>query len=212
MSKKKLYSFSLLMGFMIFNFKCYGANEAECAIWLCAPAGFPKYQACIAAHAAMIERIKEFKPIFPSLSSCEDKKNNTVEDVMGYTGKATLIKQHKVCVSWALFGDHGEQCKDFVSIPKHYVKDTLCNTTGCSKVVYYAEVQDNKTKERIGKTFYIGRKGEDAPYYPSTSSNDYNLLYKPQTKESLLKYVDIINENKQKDIDLDNEYDKYTNE
>ena len=43
-------------------------SEADCAIWLCLPGGFPP--ACGAAYKAFMHRIKHRKPPLPNLSSC----------------------------------------------------------------------------------------------------------------------------------------------
>lgn len=44
------------------------ANDADCAIWLCLPVGFPS--GCGDAKQAFINRIKSFKSPLPSLTSC----------------------------------------------------------------------------------------------------------------------------------------------
>lgn len=44
------------------------ASEAECAIWLCLPGGFPT--GCSAAYSAFKSRIKKGRPPLPDLSSC----------------------------------------------------------------------------------------------------------------------------------------------
>ncbi|MDD9900382.1 MAG: conjugal transfer protein TraL [Alphaproteobacteria bacterium] len=46
----------------------HAASQAECAIWLCLPGGFPS--GCGAAHSAFRYRIKHHKPPLPPLASC----------------------------------------------------------------------------------------------------------------------------------------------
>ncbi len=61
------------------------ASEAECAIWLCLPGGFPS--GCSAAHSAFKKRIKKGKPPLPDLSSCTtgpDGKGTSGNYQMGY--------------------------------------------------------------------------------------------------------------------------------
>ncbi|WP_242452980.1 conjugal transfer protein [Photobacterium damselae] len=44
------------------------ASDADCAIWLCLPTGFPS--GCSDAKSAFIKRIKKFKPPLPNIVSC----------------------------------------------------------------------------------------------------------------------------------------------
>lgn len=46
----------------------YAASEAECAIWICLPGGFPS--GCAAAYSAFKNRIKYARPPLPDLASC----------------------------------------------------------------------------------------------------------------------------------------------
>lgn len=76
--------------FSIFLFFCiptpsYAASEADCAIWLCLPGGFPA--GCSAAHNAFKDRIKHGRPPLPDLSSCTtspDGKTSNGKYQMGY--------------------------------------------------------------------------------------------------------------------------------
>ncbi len=54
----------------------YAASEAECAIWLCAPSGFPGAAGCAFALAAMIDRIKSFDPPLPPFGRCSQNGSN----------------------------------------------------------------------------------------------------------------------------------------
>lgn len=61
------------------------ASEAECAIWLCLPGGFPS--GCSAAHSEFKKRIKKGKPPLPDLSSCTtgpDGKGSSGSYQLGY--------------------------------------------------------------------------------------------------------------------------------
>lgn len=53
--------------------KTYAASEADCAIWICLPGGFPT--GCSAAHSAFKHRIKKGRPPLPDLSSCTTGPN-----------------------------------------------------------------------------------------------------------------------------------------
>lgn len=53
--------------------KAYAASEAECAIWLCLPGGFPT--GCSAAHSAFKHRIEKGRSPLPDLSSCTTGPN-----------------------------------------------------------------------------------------------------------------------------------------
>lgn len=215
---KKYCCLSLLVSFITFSFyshESYAANESECAIWLCSPAGFP--EGCAAAHAAMLNRIKQFKPIYPPLSSCKDEHDQIHDDIFSYSGNATLIKSHEICTEWG--GHNNNICKSKLIIPTHYIKDVSCVAEGSSKDgnryyvptncianVYYAEVHDDVTKTKIGKTYFIAKNGNNANYYPAVSSEDYYGLYKARTKKTISQYISKIESDRQRGIDFDNEY------
>ena len=57
----------------------HAASEADCAIWICLPGGFPS--GCSAAYSAFRDRIKHRKPPLPDLSSCTTGPNG--ESVAG---------------------------------------------------------------------------------------------------------------------------------
>lgn len=70
MTRKRMrtIAFCLLM-IGVMNRPAYAASEAECAIWLCLPAGFSVSE-CGAAHSAFLHRLRKGKPPLPPLSSC----------------------------------------------------------------------------------------------------------------------------------------------
>lgn len=77
----------LISAFFIFGFSqsSYAASEADCAIWLCLPGGFPT--GCSAAHSAFKDRIKHGRPPLPDLPSCTkgpDGKKSNGNYQMGY--------------------------------------------------------------------------------------------------------------------------------
>src|SRR5690606_15229098 len=49
------------------------ASEADCAIWICLPGGFPS--GCGAAHSAFKKRIKKGRQPLPALASCTTGPN-----------------------------------------------------------------------------------------------------------------------------------------
>ena len=51
-------------------------HEADCAIWLCLPAGFPS--GCGQSLSKFKDRIKHFKPPLPSFSSCAVSPDSTL--------------------------------------------------------------------------------------------------------------------------------------
>lgn len=70
MTRKRMIavSFCLLMTGLM-NRSAYAVTQAECAIWLCLPAGFSVSE-CGAAHSAFLHRLRKGKPPLPPLSSC----------------------------------------------------------------------------------------------------------------------------------------------
>lgn len=65
--RKTLLAVGLCAGFSV---PAYAGGQAECAIWICLPGGFPAAGLCPAAHAIMLTRIAEFKPPMPAWGSC----------------------------------------------------------------------------------------------------------------------------------------------
>lgn len=67
------------------------ASQAECAIWICLPGGFPS--GCSAAYSAFHHRIKRELPPLPALSSC-----TTGPDGIGTNGRYELgYEAFEVC-------------------------------------------------------------------------------------------------------------------
>ncbi len=59
------------------------ASQAECAIWICLPGGFPT--GCGAAHAAFIKRIRALKPPLPDFNACAVDSGNISYNWGGFT-------------------------------------------------------------------------------------------------------------------------------
>lgn len=124
------------------------ASQDECAIWLCAPGGFP--QGCAAAHAAMISRIKDFKPPLPPFASCAvNPPAGSGSHMSASHGWAAHIGPRRVCVKYRQWGggDGADQCLQYEMQPAHYVKGTRCTITdgdhnppGCTHTGRFIEV------------------------------------------------------------------------
>lgn len=63
---KHLLIFSFV--FLLISFPAEAESEANCAIWICLPGGFPS--GCEAAYNAYKDRIKHGRPPLPQLSAC----------------------------------------------------------------------------------------------------------------------------------------------
>lgn len=90
------------------------ASQAECAIWLCLPGGFPS--GCSAARSAFHHRIKHRRSPLPSLSSC-----TTGPDGVGTDGR------------YKLGHEAFEACKDGYSFKtsSSYNQEGICFPDGC---------------------------------------------------------------------------------
>lgn len=67
------------------------ASQNECAIWLCAPGGFPS-PSCDAPKSAMIHRVEHGKSPLPSLAGCT--KDGNTGGTTGIADKAIHIGAH----------------------------------------------------------------------------------------------------------------------
>lgn len=176
----------------------YAASESECAIWLCSPANFGPKE-CAAAHAAMIDRIKNFKPILPPFGECDEDAN--VDGMTSYQGKATYVEKHNVCIRTMLWGDHGERCIESISIPDHYI----LNRNAFANWVYYLEIGNNDG--RIGVPYFIGKNGNNVAQFPFATDKEAAAYYKTNgsyesMKNALTKYVDILNNSRNSAIQM----------
>lgn len=115
------------------------ASENECAIWLCLPGGFPS--GCGAAHSAMIDRVKDFKPPLPSFSSCAvNPLAGSAGHIQSQHGIAAFVPTQSICVD--------RECLEWQTVQAHYIKGTACHKSengratpnGCTLTYYWAEV------------------------------------------------------------------------
>lgn len=145
--KKTLLATSALVAASLISYpsQSYAASQDECAIWICAPGGFP--QGCGAAYSAMISRIKDFKPPLPPFAACAiNPPVGSGSHMSASHGFAAHIAQRNVCVIYRSWGD-SEHCMEYKTIPAHYVKGTTCQITdgdhnppGCTHTKRFIEV------------------------------------------------------------------------
>lgn len=103
------------IGFLSNAKSSYAESEADCAIWLCLPGGFPS--GCSAAHSAFIKRIKKKKPPLPDLSSC----------TTGPVGQGTSGYYQ---MGYEMF----EACKEGYVLKQHYngyANAAICEESQC---------------------------------------------------------------------------------
>lgn len=135
--------------------KARAASDAECAIWICLPGGFPG--GCESAHSAMIARIKNLRPPLPPFSACSV---DATSDGMTFNwGMAAYLPERRVC-SQSYYNSDSEQCTEWTNLPETYVKGTACHTTpdgdrqpaGCVATYRYGDVFSHG--ELMGQTYY----------------------------------------------------------
>lgn len=95
----------------------YAVSDAECAIWLCLPAGFPT--GCGDAKNAFKKRVRKGKSPLPAFSSCavSEPQNpyfNT-EHPKILESYGSYIPAHKSCIKWL-----GRNCLTLQTAPEHY--------------------------------------------------------------------------------------------
>lgn len=73
---KRLLIFAFI--FSLTSFQAKAESEADCAIWICLPGGFPS--GCEAAYRAYKDRIKHDRAPLPKLSSCTTGPNGEKVD------------------------------------------------------------------------------------------------------------------------------------
>jgi hypothetical protein len=146
---------------LLISLPVWAVSDNECAIWLCAPAGFPS--GCGAAKSAMLKRIKRLKPPLPNLNDCA-KKNKNQENlhpdfrVLNYKhGFAALMPAYSTCSKY--HENSGNCIGTITKYPMKYSKGSRCEKYsdtwqphGCLKTARYVEVF--KYSKLIGKTYY----------------------------------------------------------
>ncbi len=131
------------------------ASEAECAIWICLPGGFPG--GCEAAYSAMVSRIKSLRPPLPPFKSCSVEA--TSEGMTFNWGMAAYVPQRRICARSSYASD-SEYCTEWTDLPEAYVKGTSCRITsdgerqpdGCVATYRYGDVFSRG--ELMGETYY----------------------------------------------------------
>lgn len=112
----------------------FAASQAECAIWLCLPAGFPSSPSgapssltCGDAKQAMISRIKDLKSPLPAFASCAVPGSSSVMEAKD--GMATYVPAHEICT--ARFGDD-ERCIRWTTVPEQWTqrRPSVCDYAG----------------------------------------------------------------------------------
>ncbi len=138
----------------------FAASQAECAIWLCLPGGFPA--GCAAAHAAMIDRIKDFKPPLPPFASCAVDDGSNVNTSIDFS-TAALIEEHPECSRYQPWDRDFTDCAKWEWVPRKFVKKTRCligpeganEPPHCIGTYYYVDVFIDG--DLIGETYYWRR-------------------------------------------------------
>lgn len=155
---KRLLSLALLASTPLLVSPAFGASQDECAIWICAPGGFPS--GCGDAHDAMVDRVKDGKSPLPSFSSCSVTPEGG-SSMSSNHGVAAYIPPQRVCTRWRQQG-HGERCVSYETQPERYVRGTSCRKppnddlnpepAGCTRTVRYVEVFADG--ELVGPAYY----------------------------------------------------------
>jgi hypothetical protein len=159
--------------------KSYAVDEADCAIWLCLPVGFPS--GCEAAKKAFKKRILKGKSPLPSLGSClvsappglvetpsKDVDIPKPSSMTSRYGRAALIEAHTLCHRWEYRGGKNfeRECVEPEYIPKHAIHDTYCRYIDngrqrfphkCIATIRY--VQTFMDGKQYGETYYFDSQG-----------------------------------------------------
>lgn len=131
------------------------ASDAECAIWICLPGGFPG--GCEAAHSAMIARVKSLRPPLPPFKACSVEASS--DDMTFKWGMAAYVPQRQVCTR-SYFRSDSQYCAEWKEMPATYVKGTSCQMTsdgdrhpaGCVATYRYGDVFSHGVL--MGQTYY----------------------------------------------------------
>jgi len=163
MSVKPLATLGML-SLLLVSMPSSAASDAACAIWLCAPAGFPS--GCSAAKKAMIKRIKKLKPPLPSFRSCMVKPDLSNDDggFDASAGIAAYVPEREVCTAWGR-GDAQDRIA-YQTIAAHAVKHHECrekneagemSIEGCQKSIHFVDIY--QYGQPYGETYYFDLKG-----------------------------------------------------
>lgn len=165
MKSSKALLLSLILPFGSFiSTPALAVSEDECAIWLCAPGGFP--EGCSAAKSAMIKRIKKGKPPLPDFSSCAVKDDSTGTDPKDFTytfDRVLRIREQQVCTHWTS-GYRKDYCASYKTVPAHdrhgyscYIQRGKDNDPvlipGCIGSFYRIKIFEKG--QQLGETYYF---------------------------------------------------------
>lgn len=152
-----------LATFIIYPAPVFAASQDECAIWLCAPGGFPS--GCEAAKKAMKHRLRKGKSPLPAFSACAVKDKHTNPDDFTYTFKKVLkIEEHRVCEHY-VEGKNKTSCAAYKTVPAHFRAGNSCykgrktkdndpeRIEGCSAVLFELKVFEKG--QQFGEPFYF---------------------------------------------------------
>ncbi|MGN1394571.1 MAG: hypothetical protein ACI4V7_11185 [Succinivibrionaceae bacterium] len=148
----------------------YAISDDECAIWLCAPAGFGPSE-CGPAHSAMIRRVHRGQGPLPPFSLCNKHSSNSNisnTEMTSADGYAAYIPSHTICTQYKeeiRYGNYGPQkvktCVAYGPSGDSWVKDRGCihssnghtDPQGCTTTGYYVEVFVDGVK--VGETYFF---------------------------------------------------------
>lgn len=164
----KLLLSTIIFAIILSN-ESFAVSESECAIWLCAPAGFSD-SSCDSAHKAMHRRVHLGLPPLPPFSACNQNSTISISnsELTSYDGRAAFIPSHPICIEYKTetrFGATGRyettQCIKYGQSNESWVKNTVClhgnngTTTpeGCTITGYYVEVYANG--ELVGDSYFF---------------------------------------------------------
>lgn len=165
MKSSKALLLSLILPFGSFiSTPALAVSEDECAIWLCAPGGFP--EGCSAAKSAMIKRIKKGKSPLPDFATCAVKDDITGTDPKDFTysfDRVIRIREKKVCTQWSSRNLKSD-CINYKTIPAHdragyscYIQRGKDNDPkyieGCIGAFYRIKIFEKGVQ--LGETYYF---------------------------------------------------------
>lgn len=149
----------------------YAVSEAECDIWLCAPAGF-KDSSCEPAHKAMHSRVHRLLPPLPPFHACDEKSNININNstITSADGRAAYVPSQTICTSYkevtkyGAYGPYKETtCDTYGMSGGQWFKDRYCihnvdgrgrnDPAGCVSTGYYVEVFENGIQ--IGESYFF---------------------------------------------------------
>lgn len=114
---------SALLVFGFYSVNTQAASQDECAIWLCAPGGFP--QGCGAAKSAMISRVRNFKPPLPPFAACAvNPPKGSGSHMSSSHGRAAYVPARRVCTRWG--GGDAQRCMNYEWKDEYHIEGSVC--------------------------------------------------------------------------------------